>query len=244
MYRIPGSGGRHALHGFVFGAPWRVVDWGADDGGTWVRTRIASSDLHLPGDAYPGRWILEVVHRLEPEGHRHRVRVENVGFEPFPFGYGWHPYFRAPLAAPGTRGACIVRVPARARWELTAALLPTGRRLEVSGPYDLRTGSRLADKSYDDPFTLLEREPDGASAAELIDPQAHLMVRVRASRDFEHWVVYSPRTMPGVCLEPYTCVPDAVNLAARGVPTGLRELEPDQSWEAEVTVCLARWSGA
>jgi aldose 1-epimerase len=239
-YRVPGPPDRHGLHGFVHGVPWRLLGYGVDAAGAWCHTRVEHAALQVPAGAFPGTYVLDVIHRLGPQGYAHEVRAGNVGPTPFPFGYGWHPYFRAPLTSQGSRAECAVRVPARARWELTPALVPTGRRLEVHGPYDLRGGSRLGDKSYDDPFTLLDREADGSSRAELLDPGAGLRVTVTAGPSFEHWVVYSPRTLGAVCLEPYTCVPDAFNLARRGVPTGLRELAPGAEWRDRITVSLAQ----
>lgn len=237
-YRLPGSAERHALHGFVHSVPWHLVGHGVDANGAWAKTRIEHAALGVSPAAFPGLYALDVTHRLSPDGYVHEVCASNVGAVPFPFGYGWHPYFRAPLTAGGERSECQVRVPAQARWELTSALVPTGRRLEVAGPYDLRQATRLGDKSYDDPFTLLEHDPDGGSHADLIDPLAGLQVTVAADAAFEHWVVYSPRTLGAVCLEPYTCVPDAFNLEPRGIAAGIRELDPGEEWRAKITVRL------
>ncbi len=239
-FRIPGGGGhgRHPLHGFVGLAPWSTVDSGADGESAWVSTAVEHADLNVPEEAFPGAYRLEVTHRLGRQGYRHEIEVVNIGDEPFPFGYGWHPYFRAPLVAGGQRGECVLRLPASARWELAADLIPTGRRLEVGGPYDLRAGSPLADKSYDDPFTLLAADPDGGSHAELLDPACGLRLVVGADGAFGHWVVYSPRTMSAVAIEPYTCAPDAFNLERRGVPAGLRELAPGERWRGCIRVGL------
>ena len=239
-YRVPGPPDRHGLHGFVHSVPWRLVGYGVDAAGAWAHTRVEHAALHLSGNAFPGLYVLDVIHRLGPQGYGHEVRVTNAGPSSFPFGYGWHPYFRVPLLPGGTRGDCAVRLAARARWELTPSLVPTGRRLEVHGPYDLREGSRLADKSYDDPFTLLDLDGDGCSHADLLDPTAGLVLTVKAGPAFAHWVVYSPRTLGAVCLEPYTCVPDAFNLERRGVPTGLLELAPGAEWRERVSISLAR----
>jgi aldose 1-epimerase len=238
-YRIPGGHGRgHPLHGFVGLAPWHVEDAGADAAGAWIRTRIDHGELGVPPEAFPGEYRLEVTHRLGGGRYRHEVRVVNTGSRPFPFGYGWHPYFRAPLLPGGSRAECRIRLPAEARWELTPDLLPTGRRLAVAGPYDLRAGSPLGDKSYDDPFTLLVPDEDGGSRAELEDPAAGLRLVVGAGPAFRHWVVYSPRSLGAVALEPYTCAPDAFRLEARGIPAGMLELQPGQSWTAEIWVEL------
>jgi aldose 1-epimerase len=244
VYRVTGAGGmRHPLHGFVSAAPWEVVEVHAGPRGAWVRTQVRHADLGVPAEAFPGSYVVNLVHRLDEEGYAQEVWVRNDGSEPFPFGYGWHPYFRAPLSDGGERGDCVVRLAASARWELTPELVPTGRRLEASGPYDLRAGAALGEKSYDDPYTLVERDAEGRSRADLIDPAARLWLTIQAGPAFQHWVVYAPRTLPAVCLEPYTCVPDAFNLAARGVPTGLLELDPGEEWREALWVSVRPWSG-
>lgn len=237
-HRLRSDRGRHPLHGFVGLVPWEVVDSGSGAEGAWVCTAVGHAGLGLPPEAFPGDYRLEVTHRLGPAGYRHDIRLENVGREPFPFGYGWHPYFRTPLAAGGTRGDCVLTLDAAARWELTAELLPTGRRLEVGGPYDLRQGSALGEKSYDDPFTLVAPDARGGSHATLLDPGAGLRLTVSADAAFREWVVYSPRTLGAVAIEPYTCAPDAFNLEARGIPAGVRELAPGETWTAWIAVGL------
>ena len=68
--------------------------------------------------------------------------------------------------------------------------------------------------------------------ARLIDPSLKIAVEVRADAAFGDFVVFAPPNSPVVALEPYTCAPDAFNLAARGVAAGMRELAPGQTFEA------------
>jgi len=242
-FKLGGGHGRHPLHGFVGQARWAVVDSGADADGAWVRTAIEHDSLAVSPDAFPSRYRLEVTHRLGTDGYVQGIVLHNTGDEPFPFGYGWHPYFPAPLVPGGQRADCTLTLRAAARWELTSELVPTGRRLEVAGPYDLRLPSPLGEKSYDDPFTLVERDADGGSSAVLTDGHAGLSLTAWADAAFRDWVVYSPRTLGAVCLEPYTCAPDAFNLEARGIPAGLLELSPGETWRARIGVRLGPVGG-
>jgi aldose 1-epimerase len=47
-------------------------------------------------------------------------------------------------------------------------------------------------------------------------------------------VVYTPAHRQAFCIEPYTCVTDAVNLQARGIETGWRVLAPGDRWTGVV----------
>ena len=80
---------------------------------------------------------------------------------------------------------------------------------------------------------------DDRPRARLIDPSLKVALEVRADAAFEDFVVYAPPDNAVVALEPYTCAPDAFNLAARGVAAGMRELAPGQTFEAGFEIRLS-----
>ena len=61
---------------------------------------------------------------------------------------------------------------------------------------------------------------------------------VRASPAFRDVVVFTPPHRQAFCIEPYTCVTDAINLQPRGVDAGLLTLLPGGRWSAVVDVRL------
>ena len=65
-----------------------------------------------------------------------------------------------------------------------------------------------------------------------LDSSMKVAVEVRADDAFGDFVVYVPPDSPVVAIEPYTCAPDAFNLAARGIAAGMRELAPGCTFEA------------
>ncbi len=64
------------------------------------------------------------------------------------------------------------------------------------------------------------------------------VLRVRASPDFRDVVVFTPVHRQAFCIEPYTCITDAINLQARGVDAGLLTLPPGGRWSAVVEMRL------
>ncbi len=80
---------------------------------------------------------------------------------------------------------------------------------------------------------------DGAAPrARLIDPSLKIALEIRADPAFGDFVVYAPEDSPVVALEPYTCAPDAFNLAARAIAAGMRELAPGETFEAGFEIRL------
>jgi aldose 1-epimerase len=156
------------------------------------------------------------------------VLITNPDRVPLPFGFGMHPYFKLPLAGSSRFEDCLVQVPAASRYELVE-YLPTGRKIPVEGSYDLREGAELGGLKLDDVYTDLIYE-SRALVSRVVDPAAGLEVVQSCDRTFRELVVLTPHWSQSVCIEPYTCVSDAMNLDAEGFDSGLRVLAPGEEF--------------
>lgn len=227
-YVIPGDVGLHdknghAIHGFCLDRPWRVIARGE---------RFAVGQFQLSIDAperrslWPADFIIEVKYEMRGGSLRCDIRVENPDSVPLPWGFGTHPYFRVPLDENSRLANCLVEVPANREWMLIDCL-PTGELRDVPAEKDLREGEYLDLLKLDDVLSSLDAE-NGVIESAIFDEAAGLQVTQRCGSDFREYVVFTPPNRPCVCLEPYTCVTDAINLHARGVDAGLRILPPGQ----------------
>ena len=72
-----------------------------------------------------------------------------------------------------------------------------------------------------------------------MNPANRTAIEVRADSEFGEFVVFAPPANQVVALEPYTCAPDAFNLAARGIGSGVRVLKPDASFETGFEIRLS-----
>jgi galactose mutarotase-like enzyme len=156
-----------------------------------------------------------------------------------PFGFGAHPYFHAPLGPRASRAAISLQLDANSRWPLDASMIPSGPPIPLTGKYDLRVPRPLDADTFDDAFRMSPAADPSAPRARMIDPSLNLVVEVRADPAFGDFVVFAPANNPVVALEPYTCAPDAFNLAARGIDSGARELAPRQEFEAGFEIRLS-----
>jgi aldose 1-epimerase len=231
--------GVNAIHGFVFDRPWRVVDEGADAASAWVTGEFRGS-LDAPdlGPFWPANWEIRVTHRLTADSLRIETEVRNPDTRPLPFGLGFHPYFRVPLVPNGSASDCWVQASARQVWELQDSL-PTGERRPVDGPRDLTEPRPYESLSLDDVYTDLPGG-EGQRLCGVVRQRAYgVELRVLASPAFHELVLYTPGHRQAVCLEPYTCATDAVNLQARGIDAGWLTLPPGGRWSADVTFLVA-----
>jgi aldose 1-epimerase len=243
-YQLPKNDGAHvnAIHGFAFDRPWRVVDRGADGDSAWVTGEFrGSADASDRSAFWPADYQARVTYRLRDAGLHIKAEVSNPDGRPLPFGLGYHPYFRVPLVPNSSAVDCTVQANARQVWELQH-FLPTGERRTPEGVFDLTEPRPFEGLRLDDVYTGLEAAPavgDLRLLGVLRQPSYRVEMRLLASPDFRELVLYTPGHRQAICLEPYTCTTDAVNLQGRGVDAGWRVLQPGESWSGDVACEVA-----
>ena len=225
----------NAIHGLVMDQPWRIVD---------EKPESVTGEFHLHRDApdrkklWPADFRIRVTYRVAGPALRCEIEVRNPDQVPLPWGFGTHPYFKVPLVAGGQAADCLVDVPADEFWELDDCL-PTGKRLPVSGSRDLRGGRELKGLKLDDVLTNVTVK-NQAVLTRVIDPAAGLQILQLSDRSFREMVVYTPPHGQSVCIEPYTCVTDAINLSAREIDGGLQILPPGQQANLWIEIAVAQ----
>ena len=236
VYELPLNDGpmKNAIHGFSSNRAWQIIDSGASATNAWVTGLFQSADYPELGSLWPAAYALRVTYRLGPGRLRIEANVENPDVKLLPFGLGYHPYFRIPFVVGIASTDCAVQVPAASLWELVECL-PTGHKQPVDSARDLRMARPFAELQLDDVLTdlpavtpeegLRERGQIRAGAATL---------RLLGSDAFRDLVVYTPAHRQAFCIEPYTCVTDAVNLQADGIDAGWHVLQPGVCWSAIV----------
>jgi aldose 1-epimerase len=230
-----GDGRGNAIHGFVLNRAWRVIEQSAS---RVVGQFQASVDDAALANSWPADFRITVAYALDGNTLSIDATLENPGDSPLPMGFGVHPYFRVPLgsasAANGDAAAkCIVRVPAAEYWELDA-MIATGRKLPAADR-GLLGGIDFGATRFDDVFTSLAFDGEWCTAT-IGDPANVRELRVSFDRAFRECVVYNPPHRESICIEPYTCVPGAIEMTARGIDAGLRVLSPGEAVTARVRI--------
>ena len=239
-YELPDNvvgfdGTGNAIHGFCLDRPWRV---------TACSDHFAVGEFRLSVDAperlpfWPTDFLIEIRYELRGPNLRADVRIINPSGKPLPWGFGTHPYFRVPLSSASEAGQCLIEAPAAAQWEL-ADCLPTGKQFAVPSEKDLREGVYFGETKLDDVYTLLS-PGDDALECSVIDEQAGLQILQRCDPVFREIVAYTPPGRNSVCLEPYTCVTDAINLQRQGIAGGWQVLEPSGEFHTWFEIRVSR----
>lgn len=230
-YRLEGDDGRgNAIHGFVHTRPWRIVE---QTDCRVVGQFWASQDEPRLSDCWPSDFRVSAAYEVSGQALQAAYEVQNTGDEALPCGFGLHPYFCVPLGG-GQAGACRIQLPACGRWEL-ADMLPTGKRLPLDSPESYRSGLSVGEMTFDDVFTGLQFS-DGICTCRVIDPDSGRQLEVAFDDAFSQCVVYNPPHREAVCIEPYTCVPNPLELHEVGIDTGLRVLQPADSFKTHMVI--------
>jgi len=227
-YQLPqnDSAGVNAIHGFVTRRAMRITGQRTDGTAAAVTLSFRLSLDALDCVPYwPADAELSVTWELTPDALTAELSVQNPSAEPLPFGLGLHPYFR--LAG----DADTIVVPVRSRWVLDAGL-PTGAVEPAVGPFALTPPRCVGDLTLDDVFTdvATAAEADGLRELGRLERGDGVQLTLAASPDFGQVVVFTPPHRRSACLEPYTCVTDAINLRNAARDTGWRVLPQAQGW--------------
>ena len=129
-----------------------------------------------------------------------RVDLEIVADEPMPAVIGWHPWFRRPVTLEAS-----TRTPVRARRRRPAD------RVDDSSPDP---------RPWDDCFVDLAAPP------RLTWPDG---LALEVTSDADHWVIYD-EAPSGICVEPQTGPPDAVNLSVSPIAEPDAPLHAWMAW--------------
>jgi aldose 1-epimerase len=204
---FPANSGDNFIHGLARDCAWQTARPRASATGAAVDLVLPWDDTQPQFPRFPFVHRLTVTYTLHASGLRIAYAVKNEDAHPLPFGFGLHPFFRAPA----DRGQVLLQVPTSKRMEAVDKL-PTGRLLPAAGSFDLRKPRPLPELDLDDVYCGLTP----ARAPAFVRRDLGLRVSLGGSAAFTHFVVYTPPGRPFFCMENQTCSTDAHNLHAAG----------------------------
>jgi aldose 1-epimerase len=107
----------------------------------------------------------------------------------------------------------------------------------VDAARDLNNPRRLGDLQLDDILTDFPAAPPGADGLygrAVIKGTPNTALRLFCSEAFREMVVFTPGNRQSFCVEPYTCVTDAIHLQAQGIDAGWQTVQAGKPWTGVV----------
>ena len=229
--QVPFDKTGNAIHGFCIDRAWRIVSQSKSSVTGVFRTSVDAPE-RLP--LWPADAEIKVTYELRGSCLRSIIEIHNPSDQPLPWGFGTHAYFRLPLSPGSSADQCTVYAPASCTWELNECL-PSGNILSAPAHADLATSLRFGGLKLDNVYTDVSAEHD-TIVCRITDPAAKLRIEQRCSTDFREIVAFTPPWVTAVCLEPYTCVTNAINLQQQGINAGLQILPADDTWTGWIDI--------
>lgn len=216
----------HAIHGFTPRQPWRVLGSGVTDRSAFVTARFRIRDeVENSAKLWPGDGAITLTYTMTESSLQVGAEVENFGESSFPYGIGYHGYFRLPnVRVDESINRWLFRSRTDSLWEC-ASNIPTGRILPTPKELNFTTERPLGDVSFDTLLTGLEPGTGMRTVANLRHPVEPGSLSIRADDSFPHLVLFTPAHRKAIAIEPYTCATNAANLPA-DVPYGWQILMP------------------
>lgn len=224
--------GNH-LHGFVYGLPWTVEGFGADELESRVTLSLTIDEQHEVYRHFPHAFTIRLQYTLSGDGLYQRVQVRNNGETRMPCLMAFHTTINAPFAPGSVAEDCTFKVTVGERWELSDRLLPTGRFQEKS-----EQERRLAEGGLSPFFEEMDNHyqavpQDGRNRMELLDSRAGLKLVYDVGTAYKQWMIWNNKATPGFfCPEPQMNLVNAPNgpeLPAEEI--GLIGLGQGELWE-------------
>ncbi|MFQ5790750.1 MAG: aldose 1-epimerase [Acidobacteriota bacterium] len=215
----------HAIHGLLYGKPFRVLN-------QWATTAEAGLELthHYSGEdrGYPFPFSINVrfIYRRD-NSLSCRTVVKNTGARPMPLGDGWHPYFRTGSAV----DTLELQLPVNRRLEVNDRKIPEGGWTEYS---KFRGLARIGEERFDHCFEL--GRGGGGARSLLYDPGTQLgliLWQETGPGKYNYLQVYTPPGRRSIALEPMSCPPDGLNNGIDLIRLGADQ-EVSFSWAIEV----------
>lgn len=235
-YELPESqvcydGSGNAIHGFCLDRPWRVAEQ-SESSVTGVFQ--ISQDAPERAALWPADAELTVKYSVVGTTLRSEFTVRNPDDKPLPWGLGTHTYFRLPLGGSSAE-KCTVFAPVIQSRDLEE-YLPTGQLSDIPEDARLHEAPEYGSLKLDNAFAGMKTSADGAVDTWVADPESGCKVIQRFSADFQELVAFTPPWTEAVCLEPYTCTTDAINLQQKGSEAGLKILQPGETWTGFIDI--------
>jgi aldose 1-epimerase len=231
----PGDPFGNAIHGFVFNRPWRIVEQSSSK---IVGEFQASIDDPTILARWPADFRIRVSYEVRGLQLSSDIQYENTGDAPLPSGFATHAYFRLPLSDNSSLAETVMKVPVEAYWELEK-MIPTGRVHPLDESQTINSGRPLDELQFDTVFTRLRPDTDGLIRTTLHEPKSGRTLTQTFDNIFTQCVVYTPGHREAVCMEPYTCVPNAIQMAPDRDDTGLQILQPGESRATTIEIAVS-----
>ncbi|HTF82907.1 MAG TPA: hypothetical protein VL947_14335 [Cytophagales bacterium] len=212
----------NAIHGLVYDQDFKVIATNESSQEAKLILQLDAASL----EGFPFPFNLRITYILSATGLQMISEIENTGKEEFPFGLGWHHYFKVGELI----DTAVLNFPAVTLLQVNKQMIPTGEFMSYNQFTHPKT---IGGTQLDTCFFL-----DDQGWVKLSLAESATGIKLELSYDtkvFPYLQVYTPQDRRSIALEPMTCAPDALNNHK-----GIKILKPKEKFSSTFTVNLSR----
>lgn len=194
----------NSLHGMVYNMPFKEESIHLDEEAGSIRLSLNYSGAE---SYFPFPFQMEVTYKMTSNSiFSLSIEMINIGAKSFPYGFGWHPYFKLDEV-----GDYQLQMPEVRKVEVDTRFLPTGSKTI----FDSYLKKKRITDSFDTCFELILKDP-----WKVILEGKTTRLTMSCNEDLPFIQIYNP-TDQIVAIEPMTCSVNAFR-----TKDGLRHLKP------------------
>lgn len=202
----------NSLHGHIFNKQFEVTKADATENSAEI-TLSYTNNGDISG--FPFAYKIDITYTFTKYNLAINFNVVNNGEEAFPFGLGWHPYFKSTNLAKS-----ILTFDGTKKYDLNDKMIP---QEEIQIPF--KTPLTLEDTFLDDCFLIQHPK------ATFKTPDYEIAIDFTATSNKNYLQCYTPHTRDCIAIEPMTCAPNSFNNK-----NGLLTLMPKKSFDWKINL--------
>lgn len=211
-YQLNRNHKNNAIHGLVYDKPFVIAS--LEEQQDCCTVALEYQEIK-PQAGFPFTFLIAVTYTLYANKLITAVKINNIDTKAFPFGLGWHPYFKIEdLENTTLRLNCLKKA------VVNSEMIPTHlEETMITKPISLK------EVHLDDSFLLKENKV-------ALETPTH-GVQIIANKPPFYFQIYTPNNLPLVAIEPLTGLPNNFNNLM-----SLNVLAPNESYVQDWTVQL------
>jgi len=194
------------LHGLVFNTNFTIKEYSTSEEQAKI---VFTYKYNGNVDGFPFPYNLELTYTFTKNNVSLNFEVLNEGKTAFPFGIGWHPYFKVP-----NLGNSTLNFEAKTQYLVNKNMIPT-----EEAPLKFKTPLLIKDTFLDDCF-ITEK-----STTSLKTDAYNIEIDSSSKKPTSFLQVYTPESRDCIAIEPMTCAPNSFNNKH-----GIQILDIDQTY--------------
>jgi aldose 1-epimerase len=203
---------KNALHGHIYDKQFSIKNTETSENNAIVSLYYADEGKTK---GFPFPYQIEIIYTFSREKITIDFQVFNNGEKSFPFGIGWHPYFKT-----SNLNANSLDFEGASQYSLNEKMIPQD---EI--PLKFKTPLFIEKTTLDDCF--ITNKPQATFESEAYKIGIDFFPKNKKN----YLQVYTPPTRNCIAIEPMTCAPNAFNNK-----NGLLILEPNKKFEWQISL--------